>query len=207
MAPVEQSEVVYYALKHHSLKDVERAEIERKTAEFLKQKQIEVVPFGKCGKPEADPAIDLKTKKAFCNEVNIAGQKFGSLTAISRCPTRAMAAYWVFQCDCGYRGTFQRKKVMDGSRTECDTCKAKKKAPKKPKDVDLTGKRFNKLKVLKRANYRKNNSTCWVCQCDCGGTRDVKTFELTSGVVKNCKSCTTETFKKRRRIEYGGRNG
>lgn len=34
--------------------------------------------------------------------------------------------------------------------------------------VDLTGKRFGKLVVLRRAENSKNGRARWLCQCDCG---------------------------------------
>ena len=46
MVPTQSEEYQYYALKHCSLKDLEREEIARKTAEYEKRKAIEVVPFG-----------------------------------------------------------------------------------------------------------------------------------------------------------------
>ena len=39
-----------------------------------------------------------------------------------------------------------------------------------PKLVDLTGQRFGKLTVLKKAPSR-NGKVYWLCQCDCGNIK------------------------------------
>lgn len=36
------------------------------------------------------------------------------------------------------------------------------------KPVDLTGKKFGRLTVLKRVENTKFNKTQWLCKCDCG---------------------------------------
>lgn len=205
-----QEELIHHAFRNPSLREQEREEIERLTREFLKNKKnkIEQVPFGKYGKPEVDgPVVDLKSKKAFYNEVNITGQKFGRLTAIKRCPTRAMASYWVFQCDCGYTGTFERRKVMDGMRTCCDACKKLKVKLVPGHAIDLTGKKFNSLTVIKRAEVIGASGAMWECRCDCGETRIAKAHSLTNSITKSCHKCARSKFKAKRKVDFGGRNG
>ena len=55
---------------------------------------------------------------------------------------------------------------------------------------DLTGQRFGKLVVIKRAESRpkKNGKTqtMWHCKCDCGNETDVFTGNLTRGLTKSC---------------------
>ena len=57
------------------------------------------------------------------------------------------------------------------------------------KFLDLTGQRFGKLTVIKfskdiQSGNRKRKY--WLCQCDCGNTKEVRTDSLTSGNVKSC---------------------
>lgn len=50
---------------------------------------------------------------------------------------------------------------------------------------DLTGQKFGKLTVIKRApNIGKN--VAWECKCDCGNTTIVQANNLTSGNTKSC---------------------
>lgn len=51
---------------------------------------------------------------------------------------------------------------------------------------DLTGKRFNKLLVIGRAENSKNGTARWICKCDCGNITTVACTKLTSGSTKSC---------------------
>lgn len=50
---------------------------------------------------------------------------------------------------------------------------------------DLTGERFGKLLVLRRADSR-NGKTRWLCRCDCGNEKEVAAQALKSGKTKSC---------------------
>ena len=53
--------------------------------------------------------------------------------------------------------------------------------------VDLTGRRFGKLVVLRRSEQgRRRRSVVWVCQCDCGNVRLAITCDLTRGRMISC---------------------
>ena len=53
--------------------------------------------------------------------------------------------------------------------------------------IDLTGKRFGKLKVIKRdLTPNKKKSAKWICQCDCGTVVSVIGTDLRSGHTKSC---------------------
>ena len=72
---------------------------------------------------------------------------------------------------------------------------------------DLTNKRFGRLVVLHRdleSKYVK-----WVCKCDCGNVKSIRSSHLLSNSVKSCGCLLSETTT-RRNIEtktiHGGRN-
>lgn len=54
--------------------------------------------------------------------------------------------------------------------------------------VDLTGKRFGALLVLKPTGERRNNSVVWRCLCDCGKRTSVTHANLSkeSGGTRSC---------------------
>lgn len=37
-----------------------------------------------------------------------------------------------------------------------------------PKEIDMTGKRFGKFTVIKKAGHSKYGKILWECLCDCG---------------------------------------
>ena len=53
--------------------------------------------------------------------------------------------------------------------------------------IDLTGNKYGKLTVLYRDAERKTNSgSYWVCQCDCGKIKSVKSSSLRNGEIQSC---------------------
>lgn len=58
------------------------------------------------------------------------------------------------------------------------------------KFVDLTGKRFNRLTVIKREENYRDKRGCpysrWMCKCDCGNTIIVRAGELNNGHTQSC---------------------
>lgn len=57
--------------------------------------------------------------------------------------------------------------------------------PHSTKKLDLTGQRFGKLTVLAPAD-NIGSRTAWLCRCDCGQERVVKTCRLRGGHTKSC---------------------
>jgi hypothetical protein len=68
-----------------------------------------------------------------------------------------------------------------------------------PKFIDLSGKKFGRLQVIKRAsNYRQPSGksiVMWECKCECGSVSVVSSSNLLSGNSKKCKCCNEKEFK------------
>ena len=71
----------------------------------------------------------------------------------------------------------------------------------KRKAEDLTGQKFGKLTVLKRAEDKiyKNGEKrpCYLCQCDCGNKKEVVAHNLKSGNIKSCGCLKNENRKRK----------
>ena len=52
--------------------------------------------------------------------------------------------------------------------------------------IDLTGQRFGRLSVLKRARDLRKGVPSWLCECDCGKETVVTGSNLRGGVTKSC---------------------
>jgi hypothetical protein len=50
---------------------------------------------------------------------------------------------------------------------------------------DLTGQKFNRLTVVK-FSHSKNRKTFWLCKCDCGNEKIVRSDSLKDESVKSC---------------------
>lgn len=53
------------------------------------------------------------------------------------------------------------------------------------KIIDLTGKKFGKLTVI-RLSERKNGRITWLCECDCGNEKVIRADDLRTGNSKTC---------------------
>lgn len=60
-------------------------------------------------------------------------------------------------------------------------------------NVDLTGKKFERLTVIKKDEDRKNH---WICKCDCGNIVSVLDFYLIHGKTKSCGCYKADMAKK-----------
>lgn len=58
------------------------------------------------------------------------------------------------------------------------------------REKDLTEQRFGRLVAIKKTGRyvspHGTTATIWLCQCDCGNTKEVITSGLTTGHVKSC---------------------
>lgn len=64
--------------------------------------------------------------------------------------------------------------------------------------IDLTGKRFGKLIVIKKEKP-KNKHTMWLCKCDCGKEKIVGASELKRGTTKSCGCYNLQKLHERRK--------
>ena len=75
------------------------------------------------------------------------------------------------------------------------------------KFIDLTGKKFNKLTVVKRLENSIGGVSVWLCQCECGNFTTVRGSNIKNGSVKSCgcllKEGTTTTHGLSKTKIYG----
>lgn len=67
--------------------------------------------------------------------------------------------------------------------------------------IDLTGRNFDKLKVVERAED-KGGQTMWLCSCECGNVTIVNASALRSGHTKSC-GCYRYTIPKEINTKHG----
>lgn len=61
--------------------------------------------------------------------------------------------------------------------------------------IDLTGQKFNRLKVVRLFGKTGKNSR-WLCCCDCGNTVDVIGYNLKNGHTTSCGCIKSEAIRK-----------
>lgn len=115
--------------------------------------------------------------------LDIIGKKFGKLTAIEVVGSNKKSTQIKCRCECGEYRICDANKLKSGIIKYCSF-----KNHKTPK-VDLVGKRFNKLTVIRLAGQRKigkENRYVWECLCDCGEVGIFSSNALQSGHVVSC---------------------
>lgn len=64
------------------------------------------------------------------------------------------------------------------------------------KFIDLTGRKFGRLTVIKRAE-NKGQYACWLCKCECGNEKEILSTHLLKGVIRSCGCLAKEMLIKR----------
>lgn len=113
--------------------------------------------------------------------LDMAGQRFGRLTACERVPAPKTDgkknAWWECVCECGER---IRARATHLRAKQVRSCGCLKRA-------DLWGRRFGRLTVEQLAPEKNiHGSRPWVCKCDCGATVERTGWQLQSGDTTSC---------------------
>ena len=145
-----------------------------------------------CGNTTFIRAIALRsggTTSCGCinNALDLAGQRFGRLTAIkSTDERRNRRVIWECKCDCGNTTFVRTTSLRSGGTTSCGCIN---------NALDLTGQRFGQLTAVNATDERRNRCVVWECKCDCGNTTYVSSMYLQSGVATSCGCKKKKTSK------------
>lgn len=135
--------------------------------------------------------------------MDIAGQRFGKLTAEKYVPNTKKGSYWLCSCDCGNSVVISLDNLKKGNTKSCG-CLSKKGKPygERPREKrnelsstskgrrrradELCGKQFGRLTVLSFQGVNKNHHSVYLCRCSCGKTVSVVRNALTTGNTRSC---------------------
>ena len=67
---------------------------------------------------------------------------------------------------------------------------------------DITGQRFGRLIVIKKADNYGNGNYKWLCKCDCGNEKEIEKSSLIAGLTKSCGCLHNEGNRK----THGGKH-
>lgn len=76
-----------------------------------------------------------------------------------------------------------------------------------PAFKDLTGRRFGSLTAVQRVENGTDGSTRYLCRCDCGDNKVVRSKHLKSGAIDNCGCRRTERAMETRTHNGTGHGG
>ena len=124
--------------------------------------------------------------------VDIAGQRFGRLTAIKLTTKRSeniksTARYWLCKCDCGNETVVSYSCLVTGKTISCGCINREKAAMLGKLAIhDLTGQQFEYLTVIKQDLTPGLKRVHWICKCKCGNMVSVAANSLTEGRTLSC---------------------
>lgn len=154
---------------------------------------------------EFENSDNRKRKRKFND---LSGCKFNHLTVLYRTsdyitPKGVRHIRYACLCDCGSKTVVRATSLKNGHTVSCG-CNRSKALRSKPLLENLTGKRYGKWSVLKRADNRigKNGkgAIMWSCRCDCGVIRDVHSKVLKDGTSQSCGCLKIEKLSKNRAL-------
>ena len=113
-------------------------------------------------------------------------QRYGKLITIEPTKERDTVGRikWLCKCDCGNLTVVSSSLLKNGNTQSCGCLQ--KEATRNHSFIDLTGKRFGKLTVIKENGKNAHNDILWFCQCDCGNSITTTGSRLKQGQTKSC---------------------
>ena len=70
--------------------------------------------------------------------------------------------------------------------------------------IDITGKTFGRITVIKFICMNKNGVSRWLCKCSCGNNKIIEGSSLRRGYTKSC-GCLSRDLLLKRLTTHGGR--
>ena len=134
--------------------------------------------------------------------IDLTGKKFGNLTVISRAKNKGKLVAWNCICDCGNSVVVTGNNLKNGHTKSCGCLKKiTAKQIGKQNKIDLTGKKFGYLTVLKDSGERGNkHSVLWECRCECGNITKVAAGDLIKGSTRSC-GCKKKELRRETRAK------
>jgi len=108
-------------------------------------------------------------------KVDLTGKRFRKLTVLEF-DLSSRAPRWICRCDCGTVKSIGEHPLKRGCVGSCGCLRRIK--------IDLTGRRFKKLTVLRFD--LSNRVPHWICRCDCGTEKSIREHHLKTCFVGSC---------------------
>lgn len=124
--------------------------------------------------------------------IDLTGQRFGRLVVIENMgANNNRKITYLCLCDCGVEKIIVGQDLVNGATKSCGCIK--KEMLEERNFIDLTNKKFGKLKIIRKIGLNNNKKTTYLCICDCGIEKVIVGQSLISGATKSC-GCLKESF-------------
>ena len=116
--------------------------------------------------------------------IDLTGDVYGKLTVIKYLGSQGRHSLWECFCVCGKVCAVGAGNLRSGNTKSCGCSRAISLRGKGI--VDLTGKKYGELTVLRMSEHRKRNVVYWDCVCSCGNIKSFPVDSLNRGKTKSC---------------------
>lgn len=139
------------------------------------------------------------------NLYDLTGLRFGKLIAISLVQIGGhCGSVWHCKCDCGNTTDVAIGKLSNGWTKTCGDYVNHRSGKDNPSFVNLKGKIFDRLEVIKHMGVNRYRNSLWLCRCICGHEFTTASVNLTQGFVDSC-GCKDSFERTRVNRRTGGR--
>ena len=114
---------------------------------------------------------------------DLLNKKFGDLKVIKYMGNSS----WNCVCKCGNTVIASTHQIIYGLVKSCIRCKEEK-------VLDLSGRKFGKLLVVKKDSKTNQKHPYWICQCDCGNIVSKRQDVLLNGISEYCHAFCDEKY-------------
>lgn len=144
-----------------------------------------------------------KRKSPWRKVINLCGMKFGKLRVIALTGRKTdKGELYRCECDCGNITTVPRGYLINGHTKSCG-CEQIESRHRRL--IDLTGKRFGRLTVLRKdTEHSETKRIKWICQCDCGNVVSILGNNLVRGNTLSCGCLASDHTRDRLRKDITG---
>lgn len=127
---------------------------------------------------------------------NETGNRFGKLVVIEKTKTHTGKAVWLCKCDCGGEKLVSGKNLRNGKVKSCG-CAMKNSRVEYVvnKRLNLVGKKFGRLNVIKYVGSNERGHSIFECMCECGKSFVVNGYELRCGHTTSCGCGRTDAMR------------
>jgi hypothetical protein len=143
--------------------------------------------------------------------IDLTGKRFGRLLVLAEAPRRSRQRYCLCRCDCPLKTEKEVSggNLRNGEIRSCGCLRSEVSAAQAVRlsraniTIDLTGRRFGRLVVLREAP-RRGRHRRWLCRCDCPFKTEKEVFgiNLLSGDISSC-GCLKKELVAARSLKHG----
>lgn len=147
-------------------------------------------------------------------KIDLKGQRFGRLIVLGESNQRTSDGriMWDCLCSCGNHKTVSGKNLRKKLTQSCGCINKERMKEESSKRIeyaeDLTGKTFGRLIVIRKISLEQHGSNnMYLCQCQCGNTKQIKGASLLKGLTRSCGCLLSEKSSKRAVKTFGHIDG